>query len=371
MKKNKFSATKQRIKYPVKKASGKGPANRPSVTINKPGYPSISEGLDRSSLTVSAPTAKSTTRRSGIPRLNYRNNGDCAIRHREFVSDINGSVGFAVTAIALNPGLNGSFPWLSRIAANFESYRFRKLCISFSTESATTATGTVILAVDYDPADSAPTSKTQVLSYRGTVRSSPWSPSCHDSLPEDLNKRKSYYTRAGTVNADLALYDVGNLYVCTQGMAGATLVGEIWIDYEVELMTPNTLSAGSGNAIWGKFVMPTGATMAPFVQTGNLNAVHVQTPFGGGITSFFTFTTAWQGVASLSITGTTIVLGAAQIGGTATLGTVQLQNNGAGTAGAGYVEVNAQPGQTLTVNWTFATNTGAIADFTQGLGAFN
>jgi hypothetical protein len=39
-------------------------------------------------------------------------------------------------------------------------------------------------------------------------------------------------------NLDIKTYDVGNLYVCTEGQASTATVGYLYIDYEVVLKTP-------------------------------------------------------------------------------------------------------------------------------------
>jgi hypothetical protein len=173
-------------------------------------------------------------------------NGDCQVTHREYVGEISANAGgppttFNVQSFAINPGLQSLFPWLSKIASNFESYNFSKLKFCYETEAPSSLGGTLVLAVDYDALDAAPVSKQQALAYRSSVRSAPWNDCCHTSGAEDLHKFKSRFIRTGAVpaTADLKTYDVGNLFTITQGVTTASATcGELYVEYSVHLMTP-------------------------------------------------------------------------------------------------------------------------------------
>jgi hypothetical protein len=202
-----------------------------------------------------APTARSRTIRTAKPQLESQRNGDCRIRHREYIQDITAGTGspsvFSVQTLPVNPGQQSTFPWLSQLAQRFESYRFDSLKFCFETESPSTTPGSLILGVDYDASDPAPVSKQQLMAYRSSVRSAPWEYCCHTSLSEDLHKQKSYFVRpAGVpVSADVKLYDVGNLQVASQGATSAATLGELYVEYDVLLMTPSfdALSDNSGS----------------------------------------------------------------------------------------------------------------------------
>ena len=354
---------------PKPKPQPKRRARRGKVQVASPGYPSMAAASEQHSLAVAAPTARSLNTRSGLPAQSYRPNGDCVIKHREFIRDINGSVNFAATGVSINPGLSATFNWLSGIATRFESYQFLELCFSYETQAPTTTSGSVVLAIDYDPRDPLPTSKAQAMDYRGTVRSAPWTPCQHESIAEDLRKRKTYYVRSGSAapNEDLSLYDTGTLSVITQAQAGATVIGELWAHYTVKLMTPKSNSAGGGTAIWGEWNLTDNVTTT--LVGGNLPAALVQAG-GSPDTHTFTFSQPWQGVVSVDVQGTGITLGAAQLTGTGVVAaSQQLQNNGAATAGAGYAKVNASQGQTVIVTFVNTTITGGGIVFSQGLGA--
>ncbi len=196
---------------------------------------------------VAAPVATAKIVHYSPPRVLSKVDGSVRIHHREFLADIAGSVAFNATQqFQINPGLVLTFPWLSSIARRFESYKLNALKFFFETSAPTSTTGTILLTMDYDPTDPAPLSKTQALSYRSSVRSAPWQDCCLTCDRPDLNKRSTYYTRGSFVTStDLHLYDIGNLFVCVGGQAGTSAIGELYVEYDIHLMTPQ-LEASSG-----------------------------------------------------------------------------------------------------------------------------
>lgn len=194
---------------------------------------------------VEAPIAKSMTRRTQKPFMETKPNGDAHIRHREYVADIVAGTGtasvFTTTTYAVNPGQATTFPWLSRISTNYESYSFNSLRFDYETEAPSTLGGTLVLTLDYDASDPPPTSKQQAMTYRSAVRSAPWSACQHTSIKEDLHKSKTNFIRPGLQPAgtDIKTYDIGNLFAISQGVSTASAVlGELYVEYDVVLMTP-------------------------------------------------------------------------------------------------------------------------------------
>jgi len=207
---------------------------------------------------VSAPVASGRVRVSQKPKMVTQRNGDCSVVHREYITDIkaSGDGSFRVLPFAVNPGQSVTFPWLSRVAANYESYKFKRLDFLYETEAPTSTPGTVILTVDYDAEDQPPADKTQAMSYRSSVRSPPWAPCAHRSLSEDLNKAKSNYVRVGAQpnGTDIRQYDIGNLFVMTMGQPADQVAGELFVEYEVLLMTPIFENAAANGVAGGKFL---------------------------------------------------------------------------------------------------------------------
>jgi len=193
--------------------------------------------------TVAAPVAIARVDKASKPIYNMPKNssdGRVTIRHREYLTDIAGSVLFTTNAFAINPGMPLTFPWLSTIAVGYESYRFKRLTFIFESSKSTATNGSVMLAVDYDPSDAAPTNKTQMMAYHSSIRGPCWQSFEHKCTKEDMQKFQQKFLRYGalTTGQDVMLFDIGNLFLATSGFADTTTIGELHVDYEVEFMTP-------------------------------------------------------------------------------------------------------------------------------------
>lgn len=192
---------------------------------------------------VNAPVAKGIVSRLPKPKFTMNKkytDGRICVSHKEYVAEVNGSVNYVSTTYEQNPGLALSFPWLNTICVAYESYRFKKLSFIFESTSPTTIAGAVILAVDFDPSDAAPTTKTQIMAYQNSVRGPAWESFRYTCDKDDLNKFNQKMLRFGALASgqDVLLFDVGNLFVATTGQANANPIGELHVDYEVELITP-------------------------------------------------------------------------------------------------------------------------------------
>lgn len=183
----------------------------------------------------------------GQPKVDYsryQKDGRVRFSHREYLADLSSSVVgdtvFNVVSFPINPGMFQTFPWLSTQALGFESYRFLELSFEYETYSPTSIGGSVMLAVDYDAADSTPMSKQQMMSYNGAVRSAAWNFCEFNAAATDLRKLgDQHYIRYGNLaaNLDIKTYDIGNLFAASQNVA-ATGFGELYVRYVVELITP-------------------------------------------------------------------------------------------------------------------------------------
>ncbi len=202
-------------------------------------------GMGSDSKSFTAPVATTKQNRTPRPKMTTLANGDCRITHREYIQDVKAGTGaptpYTVSQLPVNPGQKTTFQWLSRIAANYESYVFEKLVFAYETEASTSLGGTMVLSLDYDASDAAPLSKQQAMAYRSSVRTAPWKGVRHSSKTEDLRKNKTNFVRPGVqpANTDIKTYDIGNLFIISQGVStsDATL-GELYVEYTVLLMTP-------------------------------------------------------------------------------------------------------------------------------------
>lgn len=266
---------------------------------------------------VSAPVAKGVVQKLNKPKFSMtKPDGTIHVSHREYVDDILGSVLYSGGLLRVNPGLSSAFPWLSTIASSYETYRFTKLRFIFESTSATTHTGAVMMAMDYDPNDDPPLSKTQLMSYSGAVRSPPWESFEYVCSKADLLKLPQKFVRAGVPleTNDLRLFDTGNLHLCTMGQQNANLVGELYVEYEIDLFTPQldllTMAESTSSIVraGGAISLANWMGVTP-TFTGGLNLSFSSSPYGLKINQtgsfIFIFSSAGTGLVPVSNIGAT------------------------------------------------------------------
>jgi len=195
---------------------------------------------------VHVPVSYGSVSQRSTPKIQQKGT-EVIIHHREFLTTINRSTSaFAVqNTFVLNPSNSTTFPWASPIASRYESYVFEKIELEFLTESPTSQGGFLLMAVDYNNDDPAPTTKQQALQYE-SVKSGPvWQNMKVNLMKKDLQKRKSYLCNngIGVVPTEIGLYNTGNLFICAGGNSDANVAGDLFIDYTIRFMTPefNTL----------------------------------------------------------------------------------------------------------------------------------
>jgi hypothetical protein len=188
------------------------------------------------SRTIDAPSASGRTLTTMVPEF-LSSKGTCVIRHSEYLTDVTGSVAFASQYFSINPGLLGTFPWLSTVANSFERYRFKKLWFRYETLSPSSQTGKVFYVPNFNVDGESPTSKLEALTYELSCGSQPWIRFDLNIPSKYLSTYNEYFVRSGYIDHDLKTYDPLALIVCVEGSTTSTL-GEVWIDYEVELINP-------------------------------------------------------------------------------------------------------------------------------------
>nr|QKV51292.1 putative capsid protein [Crucivirus sp.] len=179
-------------------------------------------------------------------------NGNVRIRHREYIQDINSTTVFNNTNFGINPGLRGSFPWLSAVAQNFQQYKLHGCVFTFVSTSAdalnstNTALGTVMLGTNYNASQPVFTSKSQIENNEYTTSTKPSHSVLHmiECDPEQTSSRGLLYVRTGNLPAgqDIKTYDIGNFQICTVGSQAITNIGELHVSYDIELLKPQDLS---------------------------------------------------------------------------------------------------------------------------------
>jgi len=225
-----------------------------------------------------------------LPSIVNSNSG-VIIRHKEYLGDVFNTNVFTNTVFPINPGLQGTFPWLSQIANSFEEYEWRGLIFQYRSMSsdtllssgASTALGTVVMGTQYDVLDDPFSTKSQMENH---VWSSSRKPSLSFLHPIECargqNSVTRLYTRPGTppTGGDPRLYDLGNFQIATQGMQNTNtgVIGELWCSYEIEFYKSQVQKPGA-NQLMDHFVLT-----GPF--DGNLHILDTSAQIQGGSNIF-------------------------------------------------------------------------------------
>lgn len=215
---------------------------------------SLSKWLGAGDYTVQANSIVRNTMKgsSSVPMM-HRTDQSVTIRHREFIQTVEGGTPFSIrAALALNPGLSATFPWLSQIAANFQEYQFKGLVFHYVPTSgmatgADTRLGAVMAQTVYRATDQSPSTKYELLNEYWSNESMPSEAMAHPIECKPSETVMSHrYVRTGTVSDDLMFYDYGRTIVATQGQIQTGIIGDLWVTYEVELRKPKlTTTLGS------------------------------------------------------------------------------------------------------------------------------
>lgn len=229
----------------------------------------------------------------------FGGDGSITIRHREYLQNINSSVGFALTSWDINPGLAATFPFLSTIANSFEEYKMLGLVFEFKSTSGfsvgttNTALGAVIAATEYDVLDPNFSTKQQMEAYEFSTSCAPYSDMCHGvECKPKFNPLGVQYIRSGAPPAtgDPRFYDIGRFQLATQGMQAVADIGEVWVSYHVKLMKPKIATpygAGLLQAHMVEFPASSATSLKPFGTTGGVLRTGSTLPIAPGDGIFF------------------------------------------------------------------------------------
>jgi len=203
-----------------------------------------------------------------IPLFQPTNDGCILVSHKEYITDIisSGSVGaFKVDSFDVNPGLPGSFPWLSILAQAYDEWQPLGIVYAFKSTSAdalnstNTALGTVVMATEYNPLNPVYVNKQQMEQcvFSGSSRTSS---SLMHPLECDFNQTREVFNirQGGLQNGDPRLYDLGRFSIASSGLQGTDVdIGELWVTYSIKLMKPRL---GDQSGQMDHYVFSEGAT---------------------------------------------------------------------------------------------------------------
>jgi hypothetical protein len=164
----------------------------------------------------------------------------------------------------INPAYSSVFPWLSKIAQNFESYRFKSIEFQLVGQQPSSTGGYVAAVMDFDVLDAFPATQAVMFQYQGVQDDKAWTTFTYCPTPAQMNRLgrtrymntapgagngKTNYARtnfpAYPAGRDPDLCDAGmlivtgdNLATVTGPLAAGGVVAQVWVTYEVELITP-------------------------------------------------------------------------------------------------------------------------------------
>lgn len=200
------------------------------------------------------------------------------IKHKEFIGDLGSTVNFNLSQYEINPANPILFPWLSGIAQNFEQWVCQGMIFQFKTTSATavastnTALGTVIMATQYNSYAPPFINKIQMENYEFAQSTVPCESIMHpiECDPKQTMCNGLFFVNNDgySANADKRLYNIGTFNVATTGSQAASVVGELWVTYDICFLKPKL----QGNtAIADSWIIPP-ATVSSALPLGS-NAV--------------------------------------------------------------------------------------------------
>lgn len=196
------------------------------------------------------PAATVTTSYNGPPSTSISRNGGVVLKHRGLVAGFTGSTTFTAKRFQVNPGLGSVFPWCSQLARSYDKYIFRKLKFEFRSVVPTTTAGVVMMSFDYDTLDALPASKFEHAQTSPNVESNSFN---SFELRVQCDNVPRFIRQGALTEVDLKTYDLGQ-FVISSAYGVASLLGEIYVDYEVELIKPShgvpctTKIAGTGGS---------------------------------------------------------------------------------------------------------------------------
>lgn len=172
------------------------------------------------------------------------------IRRREFVKNvISDGTDFSLDSILVQPGFVEPFPYCSTIAPAFKKYKINGLVYEFisnvSGYSSVPAMGAVVLAFDPNQGDEPPSNKVALENLWCTVDAKPdKNVVLGVECDPKLTPYEQYFVRTGdTPNTANVAEDFGKAYVGLVGLPTSvytqgTVVGELWVTYDITFFNP-------------------------------------------------------------------------------------------------------------------------------------
>jgi len=189
----------------------------------------------------------------------------------EQIQLVSGTVAFAQITFAANPGNATLFPFLSRVAQNYERYEFEDLCFEYRPSASVFATvgaqGFVGVSATDDALQAPPSSQqiAEVYLHSPIVETAkPTSLCLKKQFMESSTKQLHFVRPNGLIpgGGDPHLYDAAQFFFWTSGQANTNQIGEIRVTGKCLLCNP---------------VLETSTNPAPQFQVGSFQQPNTTT----------------------------------------------------------------------------------------------
>lgn len=175
------------------------------------------------------------------------------VKHREYFGDLlvpTDPASFNNTAYTIQPSNVSLFPWLARIARQYQQYRIRGMVVEYKSNTTDYAAagplGNVGIATNYNVADSKFDSLVEFQNSEFAVVAKPSKNILHAIECSPAIGRGEWLYVRDTLSEDPSAVqdarfnDFGLLQICTSGLPGATgqTLGQLWVSYDIEFAKP-------------------------------------------------------------------------------------------------------------------------------------
>lgn len=188
---------------------------------------------------------------SSIPAMHDASLGAVSIKFHEFIGNIGMTSSFRVTSYPIDVTSSSVFPWISKIAANYQQWElagavfFLRTLSSDTSVAPTQGMGAIYGSVRYDTASEVPVSKVDILN---STFSSSAKPSENQAFPIECARNETQVPllkvlpRGALVSPnDLQMYMMGYLDIATEGAPNPyPEAAELYVTYDIRFYKPRT-----------------------------------------------------------------------------------------------------------------------------------
>lgn len=284
------------------------------------------------------------------------------VAHSEFFMAVaSTTANFESHTLNVNPGNKLLFPWLAPIAMRYEKYLFRSLVFHYHARCPTSLLGSVGACFDFDCLDPAPVSVLEAMATSDHVSMNCW---MSDGLKVVIPpSQMPLYNRSGLpiTGSDLKTYDMGNLHIYNEGVAGGNTTGYWEVDYVLDLLKPQIQ-----DDVAGTMTSATVDKTHPFKDLAPQNN-HTRVPYQvNSDGTMLSFLEPFEGILTVIANGTGLSNIAGGVGGGATMTTLVNVANAAATQMAHTFDIMAPAGGTWQPTVTGTTLTSIFLDLSRG-----